>query len=390
MGNDRGSAEHTATRSGVRRPEPVRPADRHLPPVPPSAPGRNRALGVSMLAVLALGLLFSALNPALFTPGDARLETVLTGDWMAGYQTEYERGLPIRDWAVNAWGLLQYGLFREGRPGVLVGENDWLYTSEEFARHREGERLIEHHARLVAEVRERLARRGIELVVALVPAKARIYPERLGRYRLPEYTAERYRRFRSALLAEGVPAPDLKQALLEAKNGRQVFLRTDTHWTPEGARVAARALAEAVEPVLEERAAPRRRFVAEAVGERTYAGDLTAFLPVVPFRGQVPAEPDRVRQYRIEDRDPPEIGLFDEVPHPVTLVGTSYSAGEVWDFEGALRVELQAEVLNLAEEGRGPFAPMEAYLSGEAVAEVPPEVVVWEIPERYVTTAGPF
>jgi alginate O-acetyltransferase complex protein AlgJ len=69
----------------------------------------------------------------------------------------------------------------------------------------------------------------------------------------------------------------------------------------------------------------------------------------------------------------------------VALVGTSYSQDERWGFADALKVALGADVLNVAARGEGPFAPMRAYLEGETVVDVPPELVVWEIPERYLT-----
>ena len=51
-------------------------------------------------------------------------------------------------------------------------------------------------------------------------------------------------------------------------------------------------------------------------------------------------------------------GLFGTQTIPVTLVGTSYSADERWNFTGALQTALGADVLNLATEGRGPLPPM--------------------------------
>ena len=78
-------------------------------------------------------------------------------------------------------------------------------------------------------------------------------------------------------------------------------------------------------------------------------------------------------------------GLFGEIVIPVTLVGTSYSGDPRWAFEDALRLELGLDVLNVAAEGEGPFEPMREYLRSEAISEVSPDLVVWEIPERYLT-----
>ena len=68
----------------------------------------------------------------------------------------------------------------------------------------------------------------------------------------------------------------------------------------------------------------------------------------------------------------------------MALVGTSYSAGEAWDFAGALREALGADVLQAAQEGEGPFEPMSDYLEDDAFLQTPPRLVVWEIPERYL------
>jgi alginate O-acetyltransferase complex protein AlgJ len=78
-------------------------------------------------------------------------------------------------------------------------------------------------------------------------------------------------------------------------------------------------------------------------------------------------------------------GLFDIPDIPITLVGTSFSTGEVWDFAGAIRYSLQADLLNVGAEGVGPFIPMHRYLLSDTYREIAPSLVIWEIPERYLT-----
>ena len=81
------------------------------------------------------------------------------------------------------------------------------------------------------------------------------------------------------------------------------------------------------------------------------------------------------------------LGLFDTQTLPITLVGTSYSAVPTWGFDGALRVALGADVLNAAQEGRGPVLPLLDYLVNPAFAESPPELILWEVPERFAPVA---
>ena len=39
---------------------------------------------------------------------------------------------------------------------------------------------------------------------------------------------------------------------------------------------------------------------------------------------------------------------------------------------------------NYAEDGHGPLVPMLKYLQSDALRNAPPQVVVWEFPERYL------
>ena len=71
----------------------------------------------------------------------------------------------------------------------------------------------------------------------------------------------------------------------------------------------------------------------------------------------------------------------------MALIGTSYSAIEKWNFEGALKSALQADVLNLADEGQGPLEPMAKFLKDTDFSRTNIKLVVWEIPERFITTS---
>ncbi len=345
----------------------------------------NRILGLLLLFSLAGGLLLSLLNPA--TVRVSGYGAVHSGEWMERYQAEYEDQLPLGDLALNVWTALRYVLFREGQSGLLIGDNNWLFSEEEFSYHPDGPQRIEANLAFVLQTRQRLQQRGIDLVIALVPAKARIYPHRLGRYRFPDYAEVRYDQFRAALLEHRIAAPDLAAALTVAMAHGEVFLRSDTHWTPHGAHAAAAALAVTADPLLEQRGSARARFRLDAQPPLEHSGDLLNFLPLGPFADRLGPEPDRVRQFRAQQVEAADIGLFDDVSIPVTLIGTSYSAGEVWNFEAFLKRELRADVLNLAQQGRGPFAPMRDYLDSPTIEDVPPDLVIWEIPERYLVSA---
>ncbi|MFW5742291.1 MAG: alginate O-acetyltransferase AlgX-related protein [Spirochaetota bacterium] len=344
-------------------------------------------MGAVLLLVLLIGVIVSALNPNLI--GQYEDADLITGELTSRYQAGYERGLFIREPSIHVWALFRWVLFREGRPGVVVGSDGWLFTHEEFLFYEDEARQTEHWLDYITTVRDTLSESGIELVVALVPAKARIHEERLGRLRLPSYTRDRYESFRALLVERGIPAPDLACALATLDSEEEAYLRTDTHWTPTGARAAARALAGDVASVLDRTSAPRASYARRRGETVAHEGDLLTFIPLGPFQERFGPRPDRLATVTTETVLEPELGLFDEVEIPVTLVGTSYSAGEVWDFAGALRSEIGADLINVAVSGEGPFVPMRDYLASETIREITPRVVVWEIPERYLPLSYP-
>ncbi|MDQ3459398.1 MAG: alginate O-acetyltransferase [Deinococcota bacterium] len=342
------------------------------------APWWRLVPGAFLTLVLAAGGLAALLSPGTYRLPD---EPIVDGSWAQAYEDNFNEGLLFRELALSSLTALNYGLFGVGLDGVLVGEEGWLFTSEEFMRYPHEAAETAYKLALVAEVRETLETSGSRLVVALIPAKARVYEERLGRARLPDYSRARYEAFRESLLAVGVAAPDLLTPLLEAKAEGQVFLRTDTHWTPFGAQVVAQALRPAVAAA--GASLDRGEFVLVAAGSEPFSGDLFNFLPLGPWQERLGPPPDRLERARVREIDS-GLGddLFGELTIPVALVGTSYSGGD-WQFRGALEATLGLSVLDAAQEGLGPVIPMLRYLADPAF-ESPPEVVIWEIPERYL------
>ena len=116
-----------------------------------------------------------------------------------------------------------------------------------------------------------------------------------------------------------------------------------------------------------------------------HEGDLLSFIPLGKFR-HIGPKPDKLTKLQTTKRGDlgNGLGLFGNTSIPITLVGTSYSANPLWNFEGALKEALGADVLNVADEGEGPTVPMVNYLKSEAFLETPPELIIWEIPERFL------
>lgn len=102
-----------------------------------------------------------------------------------------------------------------------------------------------------AGLREELGKRGIGLLLLLIPRKDEVYGDLLaepGAAGVPGGAGEQAR----ALSECGVPVLDLAPALkAAARDGlaarRYVYWRDDTHWSPPGVRLAAAELARALD-----------------------------------------------------------------------------------------------------------------------------------------------
>lgn len=313
--------------------------------------------------------------------------TVLNGRWTKAVETHYDDEFPIKRLGTNLWAALDFKLFNEGRPGVVLGRDQWLYSDEEFNPIVNEELNLQGNYALVEGVRQTLKARGVELVMAIVPAKVRLYPEHLAEVKPARIHADLYRDFHQRVAADRIIAPDLLGPLQQAKNaGQQVFLRTDTHWTPEGAQIAAEQLARTIADKTPLSGQPQQ-FVTQPSEKVSHKGDLRLFLPLDPlFENLMPATEPLQKRTTVAAEQPAEgeDALFANSEVPVTLVGTSYSANPNWNFVGALKQALHSDVLSYAEDGHGPILPMLSYLKSDDFKNSPPQVLIWEFPERYL------
>ncbi|AYC31869.1 alginate O-acetyltransferase [Pseudomonas cavernae] len=349
----------------------------------------TRALRIAYIALFLAPLLglgawslrgFIGFSPSADT-------SLLDGTWAKAVETHYEAQFPLKRPGTNLWAALDYSLFGEGRPGVVLGRHDWLFSDEEFKPVARGEQHIEANLKLILGVQQRLQRHGVKLLLAIVPAKARLYPEHVGEEQPAQQQQALYRRLHRAAQRAGILAPDLLASLQQAKANGALFLRTDTHWTPHGAEWVAQHLAQTVQRHAPLAGEPQR-FVTELDAAKPYQGDLTNFLPLDPlFSAWLPApdclQPRRTHAVGTRQGDD-ATALFADSQIPVVLVGTSYSADPNWNFLGALRQALGSDILNYAENGRGPLLPMLEYLQTDAFKGSPPRLLIWEFPERYL------
>ncbi|WP_262139200.1 alginate O-acetyltransferase [Pseudomonas sp. Marseille-Q5117] len=340
-------------------------------------------IALFLVTLLVLGLWSVRSFFGFSTNADA---TVLNGRWTKAVETHYDDEFPIKRLGTNLWAALDFKLFNEGRPGVVLGRDQWLYSDEEFNPIVNEQQNLQGNYALVEGVRQTLKEKGVKLVMAIVPAKVRLYPEHLDEVKPSSIHQNLYQDFHARVAADKILAPDLLGPLQQAKqNGQQVFLRTDTHWTPEGAEIAANTLAKTIVEKFPLSGEPQR-FVTTPAEKVTHKGDLRLFLPLDPlFENMMPAPEPLLKRNTVAAEQPAgDDALFANSEVPVALIGTSYSANPNWNFVGALKQALHSDVVNYAEDGHGPILPMLSYLKSDDFKNSPPQVLIWEFPERYL------
>ncbi len=309
---------------------------------------------------------------------DLDLSGVIDGSTQSVYENGFKSANPMNPFAIPAMGALKYVLFGQAASGAIIGKNGWIFTAEELSATPAFDVNIEASARRISEVRKGLARRDIVLLPVIVPDKAEIYEGQLDLVR-PERIRARKTMFLRHLDAAGVAYLDASDALQRAKNQGEVFLRDDTHWSPRGSRAVAMDVATRLMGMNLAAADVTTEFK----GHAPFDGDLLTFIPTGALRGLVGPPQQSIERYETSVQT--SVGLLGDAPTDVALVGTSFSAKSEWHFEGFLKHALQADLVNFAQEGRGPFAPMDAFLASDFFKTTPPKIVIWEIPARYIS-----
>ena len=127
-------------------------------------------------------------------------------------------------------------------PLVHVGKNGWLfYTGDNNIEIGTGNYKLSHNQlesikNNQVDIQQALKKRGIEYVIVFPPSKASIYPEYIrGNYSVGETLVDVVTNY----LQENttIPVINLKPDLLNAKNSKLVYFKTDTHWNYEGSYI---------------------------------------------------------------------------------------------------------------------------------------------------------
>ncbi len=232
-------------------------------------------------------------------------------------------------------------LLREGNRKTLIGKDGWLFfrpavealtgygplnpepaTVAKDPTHAPWEPPLA----AVLDFQKQLEAIGVELILVPIPVKPQIYPEMLGdtSATVPLIHADAAA-FYQELEQFGVKICDLGPAMVTwKKEGVPVFLKQDTHWTPEGMERSARFLAEYLRqrPWFASLTATPRSFDS-LVSPVAHTGDLVEKL-------DLPAQassflPELTTAHQVIDKETGKPVITQDWDSPIVLLGDSFT-----------------------------------------------------------------
>ncbi len=257
--------------------------------------------------------------------------------------------------------LVKY--LKTGNEKVIIGQDKWLFFAgdyeyllncgfmqEDFQHKRALSGVQPDAVKAILDFHKQLQERGIRLIVLPVPSKPVIYADKLG---APDYPQQNpsFAAFKEALTNAGVEVVDLTEDFaLMRRNSQEPYLRTDTHWTPEGMLLAAGKTAAAIKGVnFENKPLPVKKQSITALG------DIAVMLNLQDCEKFFPAETVAVSDYNCPiDSNSEVLLLGDSFVNIYSLAAMKW--GEHGGFAEALGYLLNSPVDCISRNDAGAFA----------------------------------
>ncbi|MFG1416637.1 hypothetical protein V5F38_01545 [Xanthobacter sp. V0B-10] len=330
---------------------------------------------LAFLALMLAGLGFVAVHLAgpagQRIAAQASLKGVLDGSLAGAVDKAVTEALPSTQDLEDVVAGLSYRMLGDAGPQVRAGCPGWLFLAEELISLREAPKLLDARARLAAKIKAAVEAKGVTLVVLPIPDKADLARAGLCRLSVAAQARARPEAWRRATADIGLEQVDIATNWPEGG-----FLRTDTHWSDDGAAFAAHRVAEHVTAHLGPGTQPARVVVGEP---KDHIGDLMRIAGLSrtwPWSGP---QPDR--QAEVSTEFTRSGGLLDDVPAPtVLLAGSSFSNNS--GFLDYLQDTLDREVAQKSQSGGGFAGALLDILTKEPQLLDQTRLVVWEFPLR--------
>ena len=313
---------------------------------------------------------------------------------LRAFEKELEEASQVAGWLRPLHRQLRWWVMRDLGDKAVAGADGWAYygpniqyLGERYFRDVKSGKPADDPTETIADFARQLTARNIRLLVVPIPTKPTVAPERLRRGLAPSLALSVHsRRFLDELRGRGVEVLDLDSPFVRERREhpeRRLYLAADTHWTGDGARLAASLLAARVREMLGPTPlAPKRDYRRETV--------TVARRPDIPRMSRLPFEasafpPENTVAYRVLDEDGQPYADNDEAQ--ILLLGDSFSRiyqtdePEAAGWIANLACELGTPLATIVNDG-GASTLVRQELARSPELLVGKRLVIWSFVER--------
>jgi SGNH hydrolase-like domain, acetyltransferase AlgX len=263
---------------------------------------------------------------------------------------------------------------RKGTNWIVGSSSSRMFLSIHFPKSYTLPNEIQEGVQKVSKL---LEKRGSHLIVIPIPSAALFYSEIIDKSDplVSNFDFENvFQSYKNAIklnLEQGINTIDFTDAIRSLKGkDEEFFFKRDIHWTPTGAQIAAREIADLIEKkygkeYLAEKKTSYNIKQRQNSGNSGYARFITELCGIpVPWEKNLTttAEPKE------------SVGLFDEIDQQILLLGDSFGNTGIDAF---LANQTSLNVENESISGGGYGAASIKYFSQHSNSEKFPKFIIW-------------
>lgn len=268
--------------------------------------------------------------------------------------------------------------FLRSFTGLQSGREGWLFRDQDL-RTSFGPSMSNY--KYLKQLRAKLEREGVTLVMVPIPSRSLVHPEYLGDVSFNrEEAVTSYKLFLQRLRRSGIVVPEL-ESLVDQEADKPMFFARDHHWNHHGARTVARLTAASIRDQDAYSSVERTIYETSLMTTSHNEGSYSRAANLI-CDANFSSEPYKI--YQTAEINSDIFGDLSSESTPISLVGTSNSSGNLrLNFSGFLSQYTKVDVLNMAQSGGGYSKSIENYLGSNDFKENPPSFLVWEFPAYY-------
>lgn len=268
----------------------------------------------------------------------------------------------------------------EGKDGVF-----FRTFADLRLQHPMDQRTIAQLGRLAKVLKEN----GTTLVYVTIPAKSQVMLDYLPQHAKdygfdPEMAQMIYTDIITRMSAVGIIAPDVMTALQGVKGDETPFFGADFHWTSQGARAAAQAIADLIkaDPAYSE--LTPATYESKPIGKEVAFSGMRRSLQSFCKNALPPTATMAYKTTLVEAAGGGDVALDifagSSAAVPAVLVGTSFSDSSINNFAGFLTEFTGLDIVNYAITGGNQYGAMTSYLTSDEFSAQRPRFLIWENP----------